>query len=47
VLHILAQLEDYERFGKVPNVIFGCGSAVLNRLFCLLRRRRKRSMRGT
>jgi predicted GH43/DUF377 family glycosyl hydrolase len=31
---ILAPREDYERFGKVPNVIFSCGNVVLdNRLF--------------
>jgi predicted GH43/DUF377 family glycosyl hydrolase len=32
--YILAPREDYERFGKVPNVIFSCGNVVLdNRLF--------------
>jgi predicted GH43/DUF377 family glycosyl hydrolase len=32
--HILAPKEDYERFGKVPNVVFSCGNVVLDdRLF--------------
>lgn len=32
--HILAPKEDYERFGKVPNVVFSCGNVILdNRLF--------------
>lgn len=32
--HILAPKEDYERFGKVPNVVFSCGNVVFNdRLF--------------
>jgi predicted GH43/DUF377 family glycosyl hydrolase len=31
---ILAPKEDYERFGKVPNVVFSCGNALVdNRLF--------------
>jgi len=31
---ILAPKEDYERFGKVPNVVFSCGNVILdNRLF--------------
>ena len=28
--HILAPKEDYERFGKVPNVVFSCGNVVLD-----------------
>ncbi len=28
--HILAPKEDYERFGKVPNVVFSCGNIVLD-----------------
>ena len=32
--HVLAPKEDYERFGKVPNVVFSCGNVILdNRLF--------------
>jgi beta-1,2-mannobiose phosphorylase / 1,2-beta-oligomannan phosphorylase len=32
--HILAPKEDYERFGKVPNVVFSCGNVVFDdRLF--------------
>lgn len=32
--HILAPKEDYERFGKVPNVVFSCGNLILDdRLF--------------
>ena len=32
--HILAPKEDYERFGKVPNVVFSCGNVILDdRLF--------------
>lgn len=32
--HILAPKEDYERFGKMPNVVFSCGNVILdNRLF--------------
>ena len=32
--YVLAPREDYERFGKVPNVIFSCGNVVLDdRLF--------------
>jgi len=32
--NILAPKEDYERFGKVPNVVFSCGNVVFeNRLF--------------
>ena len=32
--HILAPQEDYERFGKVPNVVFSCDNVILdNRLF--------------
>jgi predicted GH43/DUF377 family glycosyl hydrolase len=32
--YVLAPREDYERIGKVPNVIFSCGNVVLdNRLF--------------
>jgi predicted GH43/DUF377 family glycosyl hydrolase len=32
--HILGPKEDYERFGKVPNVIFSCGNVIIdNRLF--------------
>jgi predicted GH43/DUF377 family glycosyl hydrolase len=31
---VLAPKEDYERFGKVPNVVFSCGNVILdNRLF--------------
>lgn len=31
---ILSPKEDYERFGKVPNVIFSCGNVIIdNRLF--------------
>ena len=26
---ILAPKEDYERFGKVPNVVFSCGNVVI------------------
>lgn len=28
--HILAPKEDYERFGKVPNVVFSCGNVVFD-----------------
>jgi predicted GH43/DUF377 family glycosyl hydrolase len=28
--HILTPKEDYERFGKVPNVVFSCGNIVLD-----------------
>ena len=28
--HILAPTADYERFGKVPNVVFSCGNIVLD-----------------
>ncbi len=28
--HILAPKEDYERFGKVPNVVFSCGNVILD-----------------
>lgn len=32
--NILAPVADYERFGKVPNVVFSCGNVVLdNKLF--------------
>jgi beta-1,2-mannobiose phosphorylase / 1,2-beta-oligomannan phosphorylase len=32
--HILGPKEDYERFGKVPNVVFSCGNVIIdNRLF--------------
>jgi predicted GH43/DUF377 family glycosyl hydrolase len=32
--HVLAPKEDYERFGKVPNVVFSCGNLILDdRLF--------------
>lgn len=27
---ILTPIEDYERFGKVPNVIFSCGSVLID-----------------
>ena len=27
---LLAPKEDYERFGKVPNVVFSCGNVILN-----------------
>ena len=27
---ILAPKEDYERFGKVPNVVFSCGNVILD-----------------
>jgi predicted GH43/DUF377 family glycosyl hydrolase len=28
--YILAPKEDYERFGKLPNVVFSCGNIVLD-----------------
>jgi beta-1,2-mannobiose phosphorylase / 1,2-beta-oligomannan phosphorylase len=28
--HILAPKEDYERFGKVPNVVFSCGNVIID-----------------
>ena len=28
--HVLAPKEDYERFGKVPNVVFSCGNVILD-----------------
>ncbi len=32
--HILGPKEDYERFGKVPNVVFSCGNVIIDdRLF--------------
>jgi beta-1,2-mannobiose phosphorylase / 1,2-beta-oligomannan phosphorylase len=31
--HILAPNADYERFGKVPNVVFSCGNVVLDGRF--------------
>ncbi len=32
--YLLAPKEDYERFGKVPNVVFSCGNVIMdNRLF--------------
>jgi predicted GH43/DUF377 family glycosyl hydrolase len=27
---ILAPIEDYERFGKVPNVVFSCGQVMID-----------------
>ncbi len=32
---LLAPKEDYERFGKVPNVVFSCGNVILDNRFFL------------
>jgi len=34
--HILTPKEDYERFGKVPNVVFSCGNVILDNRFLSL-----------
>jgi len=33
--HILGPKEDYERFGKVPNVVFSCGNVIIDDRFFL------------
>ena len=33
--HILSPKEDYERFGKVPNVVFSCGNVIIDDRFFL------------
>lgn len=33
--HLLAPKEEYERFGKVPNVVFSCGSVIKENTFFL------------
>ncbi|MCW4030028.1 MAG: glycosidase [Candidatus Bathyarchaeota archaeon] len=33
--HLIAPKEDYERFGKVPNVVFSCGNVIIGNEFFL------------
>ena len=33
---VLAPKEDYERFGKVPNVVFSCGNLILEIAFLFI-----------